>query len=94
MGTIKKLWRKLTRWFDRKGRAHLEEVKDIIRDIFDDMDINITDLFDPDERKAIADDIKARLRAIRDDLTEWIIDLALESLWDEVRKGFSPRRAK
>jgi len=94
MGTIRKLWRKLTKWFDRKGQAHLEEVKDIIRKIFDDMNISIADLFDADSRKAIAGEIKTRLRAIRDDLTEWIVDLALESLWDEVRKGFSSRRAK
>jgi len=94
MGTLRKLWRKLTKWFDRKGRAHLEEVKEIIRNIFDDMNISITDLFDAAKRKAVAAEIKSRLRATRDDLTEWIIDLALESLWDEVRKGFSSRRAK
>ena len=94
MGTLRKLWRKLRIWFDRKGRSLLEEAKEIIKKVFGDMHIPFVDLFDEEKRRLIADELKARVRAIRDDLTEWIIDLALESLWDEVQEGFTSRRAK
>ena len=91
MGTLRKWWRKLRRWFDRKARERLEEVKQIIRDVFGDMRINIRDLFDEAKREDIADELRAKVRELRDDLTDWIVEWALESLWDEVRKGFSRR---
>ena len=91
MGTLRKWWRKLRRWFDRKARERLEEVKQIIRDVFGDMRINIRDLFDEAKREEIADELRAKVRELRDDLTDWIVEWALESLWDEVRKGFSRR---
>ena len=91
MGTLRKWWRKLRRWFDRKARERLEEVKQIIRDVFGDMRINIRDLFDEAKREDIADELRAKVREFRDDLTDWIVEWALESLWDEVRKGFSRR---
>ena len=94
MGTLRKFWRKIRRWFDRKGRRLLEEVKDLIRKVFEDMHIHINDLFDDGKRKVIAAELKARVRDIRDDLTEWIIEWAMEILWDEVREGFSSRRTK
>jgi len=91
MGTLRKWWRKLRRWFDRKARERLEEVKQIIRDVFGDMRINIRDLFDEAKREEIADELRAKVRDLRDDLTDWIVEWALESLWDEVREGFSRR---
>ena len=91
MGTLRKWWRKLRRWFDRKARERLEEVKQIIRDVFGDMRINIRDLFDEAKREEIADELRAKVRELRDDLTDWIVEWALESLWDEVREGFSRR---
>ena len=91
MGTLRKWWRKLRRWFDRKARERLEEVKQIIRDVFGDMRINIRDLFDEAKREKIADELRAKLRELRDDLTDGIVEWALESLWDEVREGFSRR---
>ncbi len=89
MGTLRKLWKKLRKWFDRKGRTLLDEAKDLVLATFDDMHIDISELFDADKRKVIAQELKARVRAVRDDLTEWIIEWAMESLWDEVRDGFS-----
>ena len=91
MGTLRKWWRKLRRWFDRKARERLEEVKQIIRDVFGDMRINIRDLFDEAKREEIADELRAKVSELRDDLTDWIVEWALESLWDEVREGFSRR---
>jgi hypothetical protein len=94
MGTIRKYWRKLRRWFEGKGRDRLEEAKRIIRDVLSGMRIRITDLFDDEKRMEIADELRRRLDALRHDLTEWIIDLALDALWDEVREGFSRRRTQ
>jgi hypothetical protein len=48
-------------------------------------------LFDEAKREDIADELRAKVRELRDDLTDWIVEWALESLWDEVRKGFSRR---
>ncbi len=93
MGTIRKMWRKLRRWFDRKARERLVEAKWIIRDVFSDMRISIQDLFDEDRRDEIADELRAKLREVRDDLADWIIEWALETLWNEVREGFGGRRS-
>lgn len=93
MGTIRKMWRKLRRWFNRKARERLDEAKQIIRDVFSDMRVSIHDLFDEDRRDEIADELRARLREVRDDLADWIIEWALETLWDEVREGFGGRRS-
>ena len=38
-------------------------------------------------------ELRAKLREVRDDLADWIIEWALETLWDEVRDGFGGRRS-
>lgn len=94
MGTLRKWWRKLRRWFDRKGSALLEEVKGLIKEAFEDMQVDITELFDERKRRVIAEELKARVHALRDDLADWLIDWAMELLWDEVTKGFIEGRSK
>ena len=88
------MWRKLRRWFDRKGRKLLEEVKDLIRKAFEDMHVDITELLDERKRRLIAEELKARVHALRGDLADWLIEWALELLWDEVTRGLIEGRSK
>ena len=84
----------MRRWFDRKGWALMDEVKDLVRKAFEDMHVDITELFDERKRRVIADELKARVHALRDDLADWLIDWAMELLWDEVGRGFIEGRSK
>ena len=88
MGTLRKMWRKMRRWFDRKGRSQLKEVKNLVKKAFMDMTIDVSDLFDQDARELIADEIKKRVKKLRSDITDWLIEWAMETLWEEVRDGF------
>lgn len=88
MGTIRKLWRKLRKWFDKRGKKLVKEAKEIIKDAFADMKIPVSDLFDDSKRDAIAEELIARIKALKGDLKDWVIETALESLWEEVNSGF------
>ena len=88
MGTLRKIRRKMRKWFDRKGQALLDEAKELIKESFVDMDIDINDLFDDEKRKEIVAELKARVLELKGDLTEWVVDWAMEILWDEVRNDF------
>ncbi len=94
MGTLRKLWRKMCQWFDKKGRTLVDEAKELIKDVFADMDIPFADLFDETKLREIETDIRARLRELRDDFTDWVVDLAIESLLDELKKRFTGGRAQ